>query len=180
MIDQILEHNKKFVLSGEYERYITDKYPSKKIAVVTCMDTRLTELLPAAMGLKNGDVNIISNAGGIVAHPLGETVRSLIVAIYELGITDIMVVGHTDCGARGLNPAEINKEFIRRGISQEKIESAQYFGSNYTRCFRGFSSVEESVSDTVVSLKKHPLIPHDIDITGYNMNTVTGELTRII
>lgn len=48
MIDEILEFNRRFVAEKGYERYITDKYPNKRIAIVTCMDTRLVELLPAA------------------------------------------------------------------------------------------------------------------------------------
>ena len=55
MIDEIIEFNKTFVAEKGYEKYITDKYPEKKLAVLSCMDTRLTELLPAALGLKNGD-----------------------------------------------------------------------------------------------------------------------------
>lgn len=56
MIDDILEYNRRFVEERGYERYITSKYPDRKIAIVTCMDTRLVELLPAALGVKNGDV----------------------------------------------------------------------------------------------------------------------------
>ena len=59
MIDEILEYNRRFVAEKGYERFITDKYPNKRIAIVTCMDTRLVELLPAALGLRNGDVKII-------------------------------------------------------------------------------------------------------------------------
>ena len=53
------------------------------------MDTRLTELLPAALGIKNGDVKIIKNAGGTITHPFGSAMRSLLVAIYELGIREV-------------------------------------------------------------------------------------------
>jgi len=54
MIDQIIAYNKVFVEQKGYEKYLTSKYPDKKLAVLSCMDTRLTELLPAALGLKNG------------------------------------------------------------------------------------------------------------------------------
>ena len=54
MIDEILAYNRRFVAEKGYERFITDKYPNKRIAIVTCMDTRLVELLPAALGLRNG------------------------------------------------------------------------------------------------------------------------------
>ena len=63
------------------------------------MDTRLTELLPAALGIKNGDVKIIKNAGAIISHPFGSVIRSLLVAIYELGVYEVMIFGHTDCVA---------------------------------------------------------------------------------
>lgn len=62
-IDDILAFNDRFVEEKQYEQYETDKYPDKKLAIVSCMDTRLTELLPAALGLKNGDAKIIKNAG---------------------------------------------------------------------------------------------------------------------
>ena len=62
MIEQIVEYNKKFVENKGYEPYLTSKYPNKKLAVLTCMDTRLTELLPAALGLKNGDAKIIKES----------------------------------------------------------------------------------------------------------------------
>ena len=47
MIDQIMEYNKKFVENKGYEPFLTSKYPDKKLAILTCMDTRLIELLPA-------------------------------------------------------------------------------------------------------------------------------------
>ena len=59
MIEEILAHNRRFVAEKGYERFITDKYPNRRIAIVTCMDTRLVELLPAALGFRNGDVKII-------------------------------------------------------------------------------------------------------------------------
>lgn len=63
MIEEILRYNREFVDSKGYERFKTSKYPDKKIAIVTCMDTRLVELLPAALGIRNGDVKMIKNAG---------------------------------------------------------------------------------------------------------------------
>ena len=99
MIDEILQYNQQFVAAKGYEKYITSKYPDKHLAVLSCMDTRLTELLPAALGLKNGDAKFIKNAGGLVISPFDSAMRSLIVAIFELGVNEIMVVAHSECGA---------------------------------------------------------------------------------
>lgn len=42
MIQQIIEYNREFVKKESYKPYITSKYPDKKLAILTCMDTRLT------------------------------------------------------------------------------------------------------------------------------------------
>lgn len=57
IIEEIIKYNENFVASKAYEKYLTSKYPDKKLAILSCMDTRLTELLPAALGLKNGDAS---------------------------------------------------------------------------------------------------------------------------
>ena len=92
MIDEILAYNKRFVESGAYRQFQTSKYPDKKIAILTCMDTRLVELLPAALGIRNGDVKMIKNAGGMITGPFDSAVRSLLVGIVELGVTEVMVI----------------------------------------------------------------------------------------
>lgn len=179
MIDEILAYNKKFVEEKQYEKYTASKYPNKKIAILTCMDTRLVELLPAALGLKNGDVKIIKNAGGVVTSPFGSVIRSLLVAIIELGVEEIMVIGHTDCGVQHIDSDMMIHHMKERGISQDSIDLMKYCGINFEEWLAGFDTVEQSVKDTVDTIRNHPLIPTDIRIGGYVINTVTGELTVV-
>lgn len=128
MIDEILEFNRSFVAERGYERFATDKYPDKKIAIVSCMDTRLVELLPAALGLRNGDVKIIKNAGATITNPFDSTMRSLLIAVYELGVEEIMVVGHTGCGVQGMDAEHMLKLMRERGISDEHISLMEHCG----------------------------------------------------
>ena len=179
MIDQIMEYNKKFVENKGYEPYLTSKYPNKKLAVLTCMDTRLTELLPAALGLKNGDAKIIKNAGGVITHPYGSVVRSLLVAILELGVEQVMVIGHTDCGVQGMDGNELLGELVERGIDKEHIDIVRHSGIDLEKWLGGFESVEKSVEETVHTLKTHPLMPKDIEIKGFIMDSETGALTEV-
>lgn len=179
MIDEILAYNKKFVAEKQYEKYATSKYPDKKIAILTCMDTRLVELLPAALGLKNGDVKIIKNAGGVVNTPFGSAIRSLLVAIVELGVEEIMVIGHTDCGVRHIDSEMMISHMKARGVPQESIDLMKYCGVDFEKWLAGFDTEEQSVQDTVETIRNHPLIPHDIRIGGYVIDTYTGEL-RVI
>ena len=92
MIDEILKYNKEFVEEKKYEQYKTSKYPDKKIAIITCMDTSLTDLMPAAQGIRNGEVKIIKKAAAVVSHAFVSVVRSGLVGIFELGIEEVMVI----------------------------------------------------------------------------------------
>ena len=179
MIEDILKYNESFVKNENYVPYITSKYPEKNLAILSCMDTRLIELLPAALGLKNGDAKIIKNAGGVISHPFGSVVRSLLVAVLELGVNEIMVIGHTECGVQGMDSREMLKKLIERGVSKETIEMLEFSGIDFERWFEGFETVEVSVYKTAELLKKHPLIPKDVAIRGFVMDSKTGELKEI-
>ena len=178
-IDSVLAHNRAFVAGGEFARYATDKYPDKKLAVVSCMDTRLTELLAAALGLKNGDAKIIKVAGAEVAHPFGSVMRSLLIAVCELGVEDIMVVAHTNCGAQHMSGAAMIDSMRRLGVSDERIEFARHCGIDFDRWLAGFGDTEESVRRSVDVVRNHPVMPPHVRITGFVMDSVTGELVQV-
>ena len=179
MIEEILEYNRKFEERKEYEKFTTSKYPDKKIAILTCMDTRLVELLPAALGIKNGDVKLIKNAGGMITGPFDSAVRSLLVGIVELGVEEVMVIGHTDCGVAHINAEMMIRHLIERGVSQDHIDMMRYCGIDFESWLRGFDSVECSVTETVELLRNHPLMPGDVVIKGYVIDTETGKLTPL-
>ncbi|MDE6308814.1 MAG: carbonic anhydrase [Muribaculaceae bacterium] len=179
MIDQILSYNREFVANKGYEEFITSKYPDKKIAIVTCMDTRLVALLPAALGIKNGDVKIIKNAGGTITNPFDSTVRSLLVAIYELGVNEVMIIGHTGCGVQGMDAGEMLHLMRERGISEEHINLMMHCGIDLKKWLHGFDDTEQAVRDTVDLVSNHPLVPSDVVVRGYIMDSTTGELTPL-
>lgn len=179
MIDQMLEYNRQFVASKGYERYKTSKYPDKKIAIVTCMDTRLVELLPAALGIKNGDVKIIKNAGGTITNPFDSTVRSLLVAIYELGVNEVMIIGHTTCGVQGMDSQEMLHLMHERGIDNEHISLMRHCGIDLDSWLHGFDDTEAAILETVDLVKNHPLVPKDVVVRGYIMDSETGELSPL-
>ena len=176
MIQQMLEHNKRFLEREDHHPFKTSKYPDKKIAILTCMDTRLVQLLPAALGIRNGDVKMIKNAGGMVLSPFDSTVRSVIVSVYELGVEHVMVIGHTDCGVSNVSAKGIEDLMVERGIPRETIDMVRSCEVDLERWLQGFDSVEQSVRDSVRLLRDHPLIPDDVRVTGYIIDTVTGEL----
>lgn len=179
MIDEILRHNRDFVENKEYEKYLTSKFPDKKIAIVTCMDTRLVELLPAALGVKNGDVKIIKNAGGVITNPFDSTMRSLLIAVYELGVNEIMVIGHTGCGVQGMNAAEMLHLMKERGVPESNITLMRHCGIDLDKWLHGFDDVTKSVSETVDLIRNHPLMTSDIRVAGYVIDSTTGELNPI-
>lgn len=179
MIEEILKHNREFVARKEYERFRTSKYPDKKIAIVTCMDTRLVELLPAALGIRNGDVKMIKNAGGTITNPFDSAMRSLLVAVYELGVNEIMVVGHTGCGVQGMNAGEMLHLMRERGVSDEHISLMRHCGIDLDSWLHGFDDTAEAVRQTVDLIRNHPLMAPGTGVSGYVIDTETGELNPL-
>lgn len=179
MIDEIMRFNREFVANKEYEAFETSKYPDKKIAIVTCMDTRLTHLLPAALGIKNGDVKMIKNAGGTITNPFDSTVRSLLVAVYELGVTEVMVIGHTGCGVQGMNSAHMLDLMRKRGIDEEHISLMRHCGIDLDSWLHGFDDTEAAVCETVDLVRNHPLMPRDVTVRGFIIDSYTGALSPL-
>lgn len=179
MIEELLKFNKQFVENKDYEKFITTKFPDKKIAIVSCMDARLTELLPASLGLKNGDAKVIKNAGGLISHPFGSAMRSLLIAIYQLGVKEIMIIAHSDCGVLHMNSKEMMALMMERGISEDAIKMMRYCGIKFDSWLSGFEDTGCSVRESIDMVRRHPLIPSDIVVRGFIINSVTGELREV-
>ena len=179
-LTEILDFNKNFVENKEYEKYNTTKYPDKEIAIISCMDTRLTELLPKALNLKNGDAKIIKNAGGLVVHPFGSAMRSLLICIYEFDIKEIFVIGHYDCGVSTINADEFVEKMLTRGIDKNTLGIITNSGIELKQWLHGFDCVEQSVKENVEKIKNHPLVPKDIAVHGLIMDPETGRVDVVI
>lgn len=178
MIDDILKYNARFVAEKSYEKYATSGQPTRKLVVLSCMDTRLTELLPQAMGLRNGDAKFIKVAGGTMLSPYDSVIRSLLVAVYELGCEEMMVVHHSDCGLCHLEAQHFIDLMKLRGVSDEALaEAAEHvdLGSYLS----GFEDTEEDVRRTVAAIQHHPLMPQQVVVRGFMIDSYTGELREV-
>ncbi|SCH71310.1 Putative carbonate dehydratase-like protein Rv1284 [uncultured Clostridium sp.] len=179
-LNEILEYNNKFGENKNYEEYITSKHPDKKIVILSCMDTRLTKLLPKAMNIKNGDAKIIKNEGATVMHAFGSIMRSVILAVYEFEVDEVIVVGHHKCGMCNLDIEEIVNKILNRGVSKEIIDTLFNSGIDVKQWLHGFNSVEDSIKDSINSIKNHPLMPKDIHIHGLVICPETGKLEVVV
>ncbi|NWQ43104.1 carbonic anhydrase [Bacillus sp. EB106-08-02-XG196] len=180
LLNEILEYNKEFVETREYERYETTKFPNKRMVILTCMDTRLLELLPKALNLGNGDVKTIKNAGALVSHPFGSIMRSILIAVYELKAEEVLVIAHHDCGMSGLKAEPVIESMKNRGVKDETIDTLTYSGINIKKWLHGFDNVTESVEHSVGVIKNHPLMPEGVPVHGLVIDPKTGKLDLVV
>ena len=137
--------------------------PKTKVAIVTCMDSRLH--VAQALGLALGDAHILRNAGGRVTEDM---IRSLVISQQQMGTREIVVLHHTDCGAQTFK----NEEFAAF-LNQEL--GVDVSGQD----FLPFTDVEESVREDVALLRQSPLIPDDVEISGAVYDVATGRMTEV-
>ena len=161
VIDDVLAANEIYSRTHELRR-LTPR-PERKLAVLTCMDTRLSI---RTLGLKTGDAHIIRNAGGIVTE---DTLRSLVVSHYLLGTEEIMVINHTDCGLM-----HTSEEDMRSRI-QNRTGAAVGSTTFYT-----FQNIDDNVRAQLQKLHAHPWIPKSVAIRGFVYDVTTGRLREIM
>jgi carbonic anhydrase len=173
MLDEILAHNTRFV-----EERLTgcSKVPQRRVAIFTCMDTRLVEFLEPAMGLGRGDAKVIKNAGATLIDPGGGVVRSLVVAVHALGCKEIFVIGHTDCGMAELDIRALEETMLSRGVPAEAIASLQ---PSLEEWLGAFHHPVENVERVVELLRDNPLIPKEVPIHGLIFDPREGRLDLV-
>lgn len=161
IIDEVLVANE--IYSHTHELRKLTPRPERKLAIVTCMDTRLSI---RTLGLKTGDAHIIRNAGGIVTD---DVVRSLVVSHYLLGTEEIMVINHTDCGLMHATEHDLRTR-IQNRTGTDVIAPAFFFT---------FKDIEENVRHQLQKLYTHPWIPKIIPVRGFVYDVTSGLLREI-
>jgi carbonic anhydrase len=139
--------------------------PAPKIAILTCMDPRLNDLLQW-LEIKPADADVIRNVGTAATE---DVVRSLMFSIHVLGVREIMIVGHTGCGMEIFSEEEFEKHIHAQtgvwAVSPDK--------------FHCYKDVNLETRKQVLKLRTHPWIPADIVIRGFVFDLSTGELREV-
>ena len=181
VLEQVLAANSNFMeylVEGAIQYYPeNNKLPNRHLAIFTCMDTRLVDFLEPAMGIKRGEAKVIKNAGNSVTGPFEATIRSLIVSIYELGVKEVMVIGHYDCGLAHTTADSLIQKMLARGISPDAIKMIEAELINW---IDHFHHPVDNIEDVVRKIRNNPLIPHDVPIHGLIFNPHTGQLEVIV
>ena len=159
--ENFLKANQAYVeLHGELHLPIK---PKTKVAIVTCMDSRLH--VAPALGLALGDAHILRNAGGRVTEDM---LRSLVISQQQLGTREIVVLHHTDCGAQTFQNKDF-QEHLKRELGVDVSD----------KDFLPFQDIDESVREDMRLLRESPLIPDDVVISGAVYDVDTGRMTIV-
>jgi carbonic anhydrase len=161
VIDEVIAANEVYSRTHELRR-LTPR-PERKLAILTCMDTRLSI---RTLGLKTGDAHIIRNAGGIVTD---DSLRSLVVSHHLLGTQEIMVINHTDCGLMHASEEDL----------RTRIQSSTGTAAVSPSFFYAFKDIDQNVRHQLQKLRTHPWIPKSMAIRGFVYDVATGLLREI-
>ena len=136
--------------------------PAKHVAVLACMDARLTPY--GLLGLSEGDAHVIRNAGGVVTD---DEIRSLAISQRLLGTDEIVLIPHTDCGM-----LTFRDEAFRAQLQEET-------GIKPHWSCETFGDLEEDVRQSIARIKSSPFIPKKESVRGFVYDVATGRLTEV-
>ena len=127
--------------AAQFDRSALPLPPGRKLAVLACMDARLT--VEDVLGLRTGDAHIIRNAGGLATD---DALRSLVISQQLLGTEEVIVVEHTGCGMLTFQDADVHAELVART------------GADIDLQFHAFPDLESNLRAQVQRIREHPWI----------------------
>ena len=158
--DELLANNAEY--AENFDKGGLPLPPSKKVAVVACMDARVMPAL--LLGLKEGEAHVIRNAGGVVTD---DEIRSLAISQRLLGTEEILLIHHTDCGMLTFSDdgfkAQVEED---TGIKPEWAAEA-------------FSDLDKDVRQSIARIKASPFIPKKDSVRGFVYEVETGRLREV-
>jgi carbonic anhydrase len=159
-IDELVANNRAFSAAVP-DRHL-DVQPSRRLAIVTCMDSRLDVF--AALGLADGEAHVLRNAGGVITD---DVIRSLAVSQRRLGTEDVMLIHHTDCGMQSLTDDGFRAEL------QEVTGVAPAFA------IESFDDVEADVRQSILRVRRSAFLPHRERVRGFVYDVDNHRLREI-
>jgi carbonic anhydrase len=159
-IEQLLANNRAF--AGASPGRHLDVRPSRQLAIVTCMDSRLDVF--AALGLAGGEAHVLRNAGGVITD---DVIRSLAVSQRRLGTREVMLIHHTDCGMQKVTDDGFRAEL------QEATGVAPAFA------IESFVDVDADVRQSLQRVRSSPFLLHRDHVRGFVYDVDTHALREI-
>ncbi|HKZ91769.1 MAG TPA: carbonic anhydrase [Candidatus Limnocylindrales bacterium] len=154
-----LAENERYV--AQFDRSALPLPPGRKLAVLACMDARLT--VEDVLGLRTGDAHIIRNAGGLASE---DAIRSLVISQHLLGTEEVIVIEHTGCGMLTFRDEDVVADL------------AEKTGSDVDLPLRAFDDLEENLRSQVERIREHPWIT-DVPVHGLIYEVETGRLRAV-
>jgi len=160
VIDELVGNNRAF--ADALPTHHLDVHPRRRLAVVTCMDSRLDVF--AALGLQDGEAHVLRNAGGVITD---DVIRSLAVSQRRLGTRAVMLIHHTDCGMQALTDDGFRAEL------QEATGVAPAFA------IESFTDVDADVRQSVRRVRRSPFLLHADLVRGFVYDVDTHRLREV-
>jgi carbonic anhydrase len=160
VVDELLANNREFARSLP-QRHL-DVQPRRRLAIVTCMDSRLDVF--AALGLRDGDAHVLRNAGGVITD---DVIRSLAVSQRRLGTRAVMLIHHTDCGMSKLTDDGFRSE----------LEQATGVAPAFA--IESFTDVDANVRQSVLRVRRSTFLPHRDAVRGFVYDVDSHSLREI-
>lgn len=160
VIDELLRNNEEY--ASTFDKGDLPMPPGKQIAVVTCMDARLSPYV--MLGLNEGEAHVIRNAGGVITE---DEIRSLVISQRLLGTEEIMLIQHTDCGMLTFSDDEV-KQQIHDDV-----------GIKPSFALESFSDLDENIRQSIARIASSPFIRNKDNIRGFVYEVETGRLREV-
>lgn len=160
VIDELLANNGRFADSLPAQQLAVT--PSRQLAIVTCMDSRLDVF--AALGLKDGEAHVLRNAGGVITE---DVIRSLALSQRLLGTREVMLIHHSDCGMQ-----KVSDDGFRAELQADTGVAPSF-------AIESFSDLDADVRQSILRVQRSAFLPHRDSVRGFVYDVGSHRLREV-
>mgnify|MGYP000226898211 CR=1 FL=1 len=160
VVDELLANNRLY--ADELAELHLDLRPRRRLAIVSCMDSRLDVF--AALGLQSGDAHVLRNAGGVITD---DVIRSLAISQRLLGTREVMLIHHTDCGME-----KITDDGFRAELQADTGVAPAF-------AIESFADLDADVRQSILRVRRSAFLLHRDAVRGFVYDVDTHRLREV-
>ncbi|MBG9714395.1 carbonic anhydrase [Bacillus sp. S70] len=154
---------------------------NKKVLLLTDIEHGIEPIIQQVTNIQQENMLTIHSYDSVIVHPYGDIMRSIIIAIYQENVEEIIVVGIEDKETDVVN-LQIQRDSIKNNRELDYLFEncmPEFSNGSLDEWLSGKENVSENIEKSIDMICHHPLVPSDVKVHGFKIDRTRGKETVV-
>ncbi|WP_406652907.1 carbonic anhydrase [Bacillus cereus] len=154
---------------------------NKKVLLLTDIEHGIEPIIQQVTNIQQENILTIHSYDSVIVHPYGDIMRSIIIAIYQENVEEIIVVGIEDKETDVVN-LQIQRDSIKNNRELDYLFEncmPEFSSGSLDEWLSGKENVSENIEKSIDMICHHPLVPSDVKVYGFKIDRTRGKETVV-